>query len=327
MRPRARTPPPRLPSSRVGGSGGTLPPVVLPIGGVGPAGLESGGAAPGDGSDHYHYDNTRTAFLEVLWRRRRSNAPPNAERASVLTHGAAAVLWIAYAIGRTQLAPTDASLGATMHVASIATFALTYAMSTAFHIYKTVEVCAPWMRTLDFTGVYLGLAVNGLAVVAIAGDDGRDTPIETWVDPVLASFALFAFFFLRRALLEGEETYQPRKEAEGFRVWHTDLEHAALRQSGSLALAYMWVLMAPSAFLTLDGWLAVFWLCAILVSTVILTGGAMVLTDLLGRNQAMRCGPVNRPWCYMDPHAWWHILACASNAVMIAGREVILAYR
>ena len=286
-------------------------------------GLESGHTH--GGADHYHYTSTRRAFLEVLWRRRRQAQRRRARARS--THGAAALLWIGYAIARSQLVPDDRSVGAVVHVASIATFALTYAMSTAFHIYKTVEVCAPWMRTLDFTGVYLGLAVNGVATVAIVGDDGRDTPIETWLDPVLASLALFAFFFLRRALLEGAETYQPREEAEGFRVWHTDLEHAALRQSGSLALAYVWVLMAPTAFLVLESWLAIFWLVVVLVSTALLTGGAMVLTDLLGRNTAMRCGPASRPWCFMDPHAWWHVLACASNAVSIAGREVILAYR
>ena len=308
----------------------TLPTLALPIGDGGHAGhLDHRERCLDDPSDHYHYYSTVHAFTEVLWRRKLSPTP-NAERASALTHAAAAAIWIAYALGRALLAPADSSLGATMHVASIATFALTYGVSTAFHVYKTVEAWAPWMRTADFSAVYLGLAVNGLAVVAIAGDNGKDTPLLTWLDPVLAPGVLFTFFFLRRALVDYDETYLP-DQAEcarrPYRVWHSDLEHVTLRQAGSFALAYGWVLMAPSAFLTLDHTLAGLWLGAAPLSSLILTFGAILLVGLIGDGYHACCGPPSRPFCWMGAHAWWHVMACASNAVMIAAREVVLAYR
>jgi hypothetical protein len=308
-----------------------LPPLTLPIGGASGA-VTDPCAKKGAMTHEYNHASTRDAFASVLWRHKRG-MEPNSERASTWTHGVAAAAWIAYAIGRALVAPKDTSLGTQLHIASIATFALTYGVSTAFHIYKTIESWAPWMRTADFSAVYLGLAVNGVTAVAIVGEDGRDTPFETWLDPLLAPVVLFVFFLVRRLLVDYDETYlADTVECEELphRVWHSDLEHVTLRHSGSFALVYGWVLLAPTASLTLGAWLASLWVAAALASSLVLTFGGVLLAGLLGDGGRVACcsvGAAGGAFCYMDEHAWWHIVACTANALMIVVREVVLAYR
>ena len=296
-----------------------------------------------DKCDRYYATSARDAFKLVLLKTGSKSdvRRTHSESASVLTHGVAAAIWIAYAIGRSALAPADASLGATLHVASIAACGIAYGVSTAFHLYKTVKEWAPWARTADFSAVYLALAVNGVAVVGIVGEgvsDG-DAPVLAWLDPVLAPLIPFVFFLARRMLVSSDETrlvhrfnseeHDPCSD-HAHRVWHSDLEHVTLRQSSSFALVYGWVLLAPTAFRTMEPWLVSLWLGSALASALLLTLGATVLVGLWGlcgadRNCDVAVGNVF--FCRMDPHAWWHVMACASNAVMIVAREVVLAYR
>lgn len=288
----------------------------------------------------YHATSARDALYLVLlkkdpvsgWKR------DHAESASVLTHGAAAAIWIGYAIGRSALAPAEASLGATLHVASIAACGIAYGVSTAFHLYKTVDEWAPWARTADYSAVYLALAVNGVAVIGIVGEHGSDSdaPVLAWLDPVLAPLIPFAFFVARRMLVPSDETRLVHRveSAEhspcnryAHRLEHSDLEHVTLRQSSSFALAYGWVLLAPTAFHTMEPWLASLWLVAALASAFILTLGAVVMVGLCGTDAHCKFQVRGCFVCRMDPHAWWHVMACASNAIMIVTRELVLVYR
>jgi len=246
-----------------------------------------------------------------------------------------AIFWL-FALVRPWILGAD-SISDQFAVLSIVFTSITFAVSTVYHVYSSVPELSPITRTLDHASIAVSLACANVADLCMATIDFKNVPYQAWLDPMVASLVLIVYFGMRRMLLEREDTKQTAYDGDGctlglFRFFHSDLEHAALRASGSASLTLGWILIIPVAFQYLGDDAAVIWLVGASIGTVLLIAGIVldntgVIDDVLLRNK--RVGPCScnsQPLgCVFNTHALWHVIAVAGAISSIFAREYGIA--
>lgn len=265
------------------------------------------------------------------------------ERANAWTHLIGTVVFLMYAAARTVVFDRRAG-GAYKHdlqTASVVAIAGTFTASVLFHVYSTVVGCATVVRTLDYTAIYIAMAVSATADLALVTDDFRNVDTQTILDPTLAAFALVAYFLLHRVAVPSDETsdsvFDNASSRGLFRYFHSDLEHSELRTVGVGTITASWILMVPAAVESLEPVPAAVWIIGVASSTLLLAVGLLVdtayATDMawgLSEQDARRCArwwacaDKHRGGCLMTSHAWWHVISMISTTVMVAAREIAI---
>ena len=258
------------------------------------------------------------------------------ERANAWTHAIACVVFLAFAVLRPFWLGFDTTADY-MATLSIVFTAITFAVSTVYHVYSSVPGLAPAARTLDHASIALSLACATVADLCMVTKNFQNVSFQAWLDPLIGSFVLILYFGLRRFFVPENETLQSAYGGDGctlglYRVFHSDLEHAALRAAGSAALTISWVLLIPSAVANLGMDPAVIWIVGASIGTFLLIFGILldntgVVDDFLMRNK--RIGPCSCNsqllGCVFNTHALWHVIATAGAASSIFAREYGIA--
>ena len=258
------------------------------------------------------------------------------ERSNAWTHFVPCILFVLFAFCRPWI------LGATTisdHIAlsSIVFTAITFAVSTVYHVYSSVPSAAPSTRTLDHASIALSLACATIADLAMSSKDFQNVSYQAWLDPMIGSIVLILYFGIRRLFVPETETLQSAYGDQGctlglYRIFHSDLEHAALRSAGAAILTLNWILLIPNTFTNLDTDPAVIWVVGASIGTFLLIFGIIldntgIVDDLLMRNK--RVGPCScnsqALGCVFNTHALWHVIAVAGATSSIFAREYGIA--
>lgn len=258
------------------------------------------------------------------------------ERANAWTHFVPCVLFILFAFVRPFLLGAS-TISDHLSTASIVLTATTFAVSTVYHVYSSVPSAAPATRTLDHASIAISICCATIADLAMTTRNFENISFQAWLDPLIASFVLIVYFGIRRLFVPVEETKQESYTGDGctlglYRIFHSDLEHAALRASGSAALTLSWVMLIPTALNTLDADPAVIWVIGASIGTLLLIAGIIIdntgiVDDVLMRNK--KIGPCScnsqALGCVFNTHALWHVIAVAGAASSIFAREYGIA--
>ena len=259
------------------------------------------------------------------------------ERANVWTHLIPCVVLMVFAFARPWILGAE-TVSDQLSVTSIIFTAITFAVSTVYHTYATVPFWAPGTRTLDHASIALSLSCATIADLCMATKDFTNVDFRAWLDPLAASFVLIVYFGIRRLYVDREDTRRESYTSKDgcslglYRFFHSDLEHAALRASGSATLTLTWVLLIPSAFKNLDTDPAVIWVIGASIGTVLLIAGIILdntaaVDDFLLRTKGE--GPCSCSskalGCVFSTHAIWHVIAVAGASSSIFAREYGIA--
>ena len=256
------------------------------------------------------------------------------ERSSAWTHLVAAFVFLIFAFIRPWTLGAS-TLSAQLSGVSIVFTAGTFAVSTVYHTYATVPRWGVPMRTLDHASIAVSLAAANVADLSMVTRNFSNVPIQTVIDPILASIVLVVYFGARRWYVPIEETKELQYQGKGcslglFRTFHSDLEHAALRASSTATLTLAWFLAIPIAWQTLELTAAMIWLAGAFFGTALLVGGVVLdnmtpIDDYIMRTGNAVFGPCNCSskslGCVVNSHALWHVIAIVAAAVAIAARE------
>jgi len=258
------------------------------------------------------------------------------ERSNAWTHLVPCIVLMMFAFARPWILGAQ-TVSDQLSLTSIVFTAQTFAVSTVYHTYATVPFWAPATRTLDHTSISLSLACATIADLCMTTKNFTNVDFQAWLDPLIAAFVLIVYFGIRRAFVDETDTKQEAFTGEGcslglYRFFHSDLEHAALRASGSAALTLTWVLLIPSAFTNLVTDPAVIWVIgasigtALLISGMILDNTAAVDDFLLRTKGEGPCSCSSKALgCVFSTHAIWHVIAVAGASSSIFAREYGIA--
>jgi predicted membrane channel-forming protein YqfA (hemolysin III family) len=258
------------------------------------------------------------------------------ERANAWTHFVACIFFMIFAFTRPFLLGAS-TVSDHLSTVSIVLTATTFAVSTVYHVYSSVPSAAPATRTLDHASIAISICCATIADLAMTTKNFENISFQAWLDPLIGSLVLIVYFGTRRLFIPTEETKQESYTGEGctlglYRIFHSDLEHAALRAAGSAALTLTWVMLIPAAFNTLDVDPAIIWVVGASIGTLLLIVGIIidntgVVDDVLMRNK--RIGPCScnsqALGCVFNTHALWHVIAVAGAVSSIFAREYGIA--
>ena len=307
------------------------------------------GSTPGkplwdcDDQQHFTIKKGNEAYYRVLFRHETKDDRSQSavgqfghiERSSAWSHLMAAAICIVYAFIRPAVLDMH-SLTAQFSGASIVMSAVTFGVSTVYHVYGTVPGCASIVRNLDILAIYMSLATATVADLCLVTNDFENVPFQAMADPFLAATILGVYFTVRRIFVPRDETREDLFEGACslglYRFQHSDLEHAGLRVAGVSALTHTWVQMAPAAFFNLSPGVATVWIMAVLLATILLVSGVLFdnfyLPDTAVANGKTKClGGLctacssKKLGCVMTSHAWWHVISFAGVFVLTVARE------
>lgn len=297
-----------------------------------------------EAEDSYTIRRSRSAYWAVLFRGCFSSDATTSksvvgkyghlERANAWTHLIAAAVFLTFAFIR-PWALGASTLAAHLSTVAIVSIACTFAVSTVYHVYSAVPSAGYITRTLDHASIVVSLALGTVADLSLVTLDFKDSPAQTYLDPILAMVVLIAYFATRRLFIPREETREEQFAGEGcslglFRVFHSDLEHAGMRIAGNVTLAASWTVAIPAAFSNLRFESALVWLIGAVLATVFLASGVMLdnlspIDNFYVRNQGDVCWPCpctsKRAGCALNSHALWHIIAVVGAIVATVARE------
>jgi len=256
------------------------------------------------------------------------------ERANAWTHLIACVAFLIFAFIR-PWAYGAGSLSAQLSGVAILFTAGTFAVSTVYHTYATVPFWGVGTRTLDHASIAVSLAAANVADLSMVTVNLKNTPIQSWIDPVAAAGVLVLYFSARRWYVPKEETKESQFDGKGcslglFRTFHSDLEHAALRASSTATLTLAWVMAIPAAWFNLTDLAASVWITGAVTGTVLLVGGVLldnlsVIDNAIMRNGNAKWGPCQcaskQLGCALNTHALWHVIAILGAMAGISARE------
>lgn len=248
----------------------------------------------------------------------------NVELSSFYTHVVASVALGLYAVAR-PIAFGDNSTASIMLTLYTASAGLVCAVSSAFHTYRTVSGWGNWMRSLDYTAIYIGLFVSNLSDVALVSDDFASVRWQSIADVVAPPLCLCVFFAVRRMLIPWGETMKSFADSTlVHRMQHEDLEHAPLRMITSAFLTLQFINTIPAALLELPKPVAERYVALSISAYVLLWAGQLYDASMHVRTawycELRACGV----W---DSHATWHVVSAIGIALNIAAREMALSYR
>jgi predicted membrane channel-forming protein YqfA (hemolysin III family) len=258
------------------------------------------------------------------------------ERANAWTHLVPCIILLLFSFARPWLLGAT-SISDQLALASIIFSSITFAVSTVYHVHSTVPGMAASTRTLDHASIAISLACASIADLCMVTKDFQDVSFQAWLDPMLGALVLILYFGIRRLFVPKDETRQTAYDGEGctlglYRIFHSDLEHAALRAAGSASLTLSWVLFIPSAFIHLDTDPAVIWVVGAGIGTMLLVFGIIldntgVVDDVLLQNKHVGpCSCNSKPLgCIFNTHALWHVIATAGAVSSIFAREYGIA--
>jgi len=189
------------------------------------------------------------------------------ERSSFWTHVAGAVVFAVYAMVRQIVLRTE-GVDAVLTAIAAWSCVVVFLASSLYHGTSPDPHFARVARMIDFGTIYAGIALGGLADIAVATSGFVNVPYQTVLDLPLAATVVLAFFVWRRAHLPNQATWSTHGESlpEGvecslgrglFARGHKDLHHGTTRESTSLLLATSYFMAIPAVFGTLDAGVAV----------------------------------------------------------------------
>jgi hypothetical protein len=269
------------------------------------------------------------------------------ERMNVYTHAAAAALYASYFTlrsARPWSAFVDASTSSGL-LSLLAGWSLvfTFVCSTVYHVYSANPVAAAVARLVDYFGIYTSLVFCSLLDASITTLNLRNVHPNTVVDCVVGSVVLMLFFVYRRRVLQTADTWKMSlgdQCSQGLvRFQHVDLEHAGLRVSAGLVLAFQWTQFLPAAYENLEHECAWLFAAAHVVGTAILVVGMAWDNMFVYPDAYLKEGGKALPGCcysrgrkghlctgwILTSHALWHIISLASTVVTTVGTEYVIA--
>lgn len=292
--------------------------------------------------EQYIIKDPSEAFRRVLWSNPRRGdfsksligPTGHAERSNAWSHAFAALVFATYTGVRQTFVP--ASTAATLSGLAAGASALTFLVSTLYHIHAPVPECIELWRTLDISLIYVSAAATSLAdVTLVTHFVAPDTlPAQCLLDPVLAAGMLAVYFVVRRIVVPASETKSTMRGArcaDGlFRTWSSDLEHAPLRASGMALLGVFWTMLVPAATYGLSFGGAVLFVATRAGGLLLLVGGNL-LDNLqlleqwsLEAVKGCKCSS-RRLGCVAGSHFWWHVLSALAAVATVVSRDVVLA--
>ena len=296
-------------------------------------------------------------WCSILIINRNGRAPPNkfsvvgdyghVEKAAVFAHLFGTALYaLVYAPIRQACTPMGASTSTSARLGLAAIFgnALCLFLSSLYHVYSSTA-WAPFIRPLDYLGIYTSAALTTLGEVGIISSPSGGVAWQSYADPLLAAAFLWTFFAIRRFIVRasGDHVYYTPDDGCVFgfaRRVYVDGAHSCLRACGSTLLVFSWiyVLAAPSPHIS-DADKRIFYGTRG-IGTLLLTIG-MAIDNVWARpdvlqdeNFAKFCSMRDQPCgcagveyfggCVANAHFWWHVVSLVAMIIGTAGTEWLI---
>lgn len=264
------------------------------------------------------------------------------ERMNAWTHLVGAFVFLIFSIARPATNLDSTSISGRLAAYSSGMLAITFFVSTGYHVVSSVRWLAPIGRMFDHGAIDLAMAVALTTDMSIVTLDFKDVPWQTSVDGVGVAVVILCFFLYRRLVLPAEDTELGWGDCRLglFRFQHADFEYSALRSASYLILSFGFVMMIPSAVNNLSSIASSTLVICNGLSLMLLIGGLLLDNVLLWPDVLYQDAGKRRtqkpPWvlgachntdcgCIMTSHAWWHIFSLLSVLVLTAGREVAIS--
>lgn len=306
-----------------------------------------------NGGDDQYSTTCKQACCRVLW----SNAPSgnprqrqrisklradsligtdgHIERTSAWIHLLGSIGFLVFALIRPATLLDSTSLSGRLSSYTSFVIAITFAVSTGYHTFGTVDRLAPAMRALDHIAIDIALAVAATTDMSVVTLDFDDVPWQTTVDAFGVALVICCFFVYRRLVLpsEGTKIEWGSCRLGLFRIQHTDgIQYSALRSSGYIVLTFGFVSLVPAALRNLSPLASATLIACNGVSLILLIMGVYLDNVVRWPDQALQLGQTplcvchNTKWgCIMTSHAWWHVFSLVSVVTLTVGREVAIS--
>ena len=231
------------------------------------------------------------------------------ERMSAWTHLVGAAAFAVYSVLRSFMDGFDKeSTAGILTALSTAMVAVTFGVSTIYHIYGSVEGCSALLRVFDHHAVVVSLSMANTADAAIATASYHNVPWQTVADAGILGVVVIAYFSYRRLLLPREETRFAWGDCSLglWRIQHGDKEHGGLRSSSYLILSFMFLLYIPAALRNLNPYAVGWYFLTTTLGIFLIVGSRNVIVypDTHGSEYELTCH--NKRLLHPDL-AWWHL--------------------
>lgn len=250
------------------------------------------------------------------------------ETASALTHLWAALLFLGYAIGRATVVDLGTIRGLMLVLAGLVG-SLTFFASTFYHISTPDDNWAKIGRQVDFVAIYIGVSVAFTADLALVTREFSNTPFVAIMDVPLAATCIALFFGYRRWSLPSETTIVSEFQCSRvgmYRRWHSDLDHTAVRQASTLAIALFSFCLTPALFRNVESAEVVLVLQAagfLIVLAGMVNDSILVWPDTRVKKNSWAAWP--NFGCVITAHSVWHVCATVAGICAVAAREVVFS--
>lgn len=257
------------------------------------------------------------------------------ERFNAWSHLVAFVLFVCYGIVRHVTFYRSSTAFAWATAAAAAT-AVTFLSSVVYHVTSPDVRISMLTRQLDFMAIYVSIAICSVADLAAVTRGFVNVPIVSIIDVPIAATVLALFFGFRRYELSCDDTliteYGGCTYGVGLmRRWHTDADHAPLRQATSFAIASFYFTVVPAV---LENSLDAGLILGLQAGALIVVIGGMLLDNVGGwpdsvwhRNpDGVPCTSFPRAGCALNSHAIWHLMAALGAVMTAVAREYAVFY-
>ena len=246
------------------------------------------------------------------------------ETFSAWSNLAACILFTAYVGVRVLLFDTH-TLPGRLSTASIVIYAITFGISTVYHITATKRVLSKTFVAVNQAAVLISFAVSIATDVSIACCVGSQLSIRMWLDIVLAALLTIVFFALQ-PMTDHRNTWLSRGSIEKGtqRHHHSDVIHTNTRRGTALCLLLGWL---PTSYLLLvnnPGRPGQLMLAAYGSGVVCIVASqindTLELTDRwlpIALKRHRRC-------CTVDAHGLWHVVSTLATIFLVSAREYAL---
>ena len=302
--------------------------------------------AEDDVNDQYRIKKGNNICWAVLFKNDTGNLHPrsllgnfgHAERLPAWIHMAAGLAFGVYAAIRPTVITTEHTSAETWTTLAAAAACFCFLSSTVYHVTSPSEKLAFFTRQLDYTGIYVAIAIGSIADYAIATRSFENVSFLSIADGPIAAFLTCVFFLARRGLLPSADTWSSylggcTVSLGLFRRMHIDKAHTGTRQATSFLLAISYFVTTPSLFRTIgnENAFIVFGL-EIGCLLVVLLGMAIDNTfswpdSLLSKGKGpsfLVCKPCG---CIGTAHSIWHALSVIAAVKGAVGRELALSWQ
>lgn len=263
------------------------------------------------------------------------------ERFAALSHILGFAGFAIYALIR-SIVPIGDGVAAVLVTVAAWTTASVFLASTLYHCTSPDPDFAAVTRVIDYTAIYLGIVVGGVADLASATNGFDGVPVITIVDIPIAGVILALFFIWRRVRLSKDETWISDYSTVPIHVectigrglyskGHSDLHHTRLREASTFLITTAIFMSIPVAYSVLGVDVATVFV--VLQSSAFLFGAGGMFVDRVlqfpnnrlieGKSTYLAC-PKNCG-CAMTAHGLWHLIAILGAACTIVAREYALS--